>query len=174
MPDRQKARRKGKALPHYQAAKLRIPCRDRERNLVKPGATSMLLVRAIIIWLVIMGVEFTHGALRTVLLTPHIGDFRARQISVFTGSLLIVCLAYLFIKWLHAETKAGLILVGLLWLALTVGFELGFGRYVFGRPWGDLASDYNLLKGGLLPLGLAVLAFSPWIAARLRGVHELK
>jgi hypothetical protein len=34
------------------------------------------------------------------------------------------------------------------------------------RPWEDLASDYNMLRGGLLPIGLAVLMFAPVDAVR--------
>jgi len=59
-------------------------------------------------------------------------------------------------------------MVGMLWLVLTVAFEFSFGHFVFGRSWNNLASDYDLLHGGLLPIGMVVLAFSPVIAARSR------
>jgi hypothetical protein len=62
-----------------------------------------------------------------------------------------------------------LLLVGLLWLFLTVAFEVLFGRFVAGLSWERIASDYNLLSGGLMPLGLLVLFLSPMIAAKLRG-----
>jgi hypothetical protein len=53
---------------------------------------------------------------------------------------------------------------------LTVSFELAFGHYVFSLSWDSLASDYDILEGGLLPFGLVVLVFSPLIAARLRKI----
>jgi len=53
---------------------------------------------------------------------------------------------------------------------LTVLFELGFGHFVFGRSWESLGSDFDVLHGGLLPLGLLILTLSPLIATRLRGV----
>jgi hypothetical protein len=37
---------------------------------------------------------------------------------------------------------------------------------VFGRTWDQLAQDYRLAQGGLLPLGMLVLLLSPLIAAR--------
>ncbi len=131
----------------------------------------MYLVRALLVWLVMMGVEFSHGAFRALVLAPYLGDFRARQVSVFTGSLLIVLLACLFIRWIRARSTAALVLVGIFWLGLTLVFELGVGLYVFQRSWEDLASDFNIFKGGLFPLGLLVLTFSPLIAARLRGLE---
>ena len=59
----------------------------------------MFLLRALVVWLVIIAVETAHGILRTLLLVPMMGDFPARQISVFTVSLLIFGVTLLFIKW---------------------------------------------------------------------------
>jgi len=37
--------------------------------------------------------------------------------------------------------------------------------------WSRIASDYDVLRGGLLPIGLLVLTAAPLIAAKLRGVR---
>ena len=37
-------------------------------------------------------------------------------------------------------------------------------------PWSRIAADYNLLRGGLLPIGLLVLTAAPLIAAKFRHV----
>jgi hypothetical protein len=129
-----------------------------------------LLRRAVVVWFILIAVEFVHGVLRFIFLVPYVGDFRARQIGVFTGSVLIVAVAYLFIGWLQPAVTKSLMMVGMLWLVLTVAFEFSFGHFVFRRSWNDLASDYDLLHGGLLPIGMVVLAFSPVIAARLRNL----
>lgn len=131
---------------------------------------SMFLLRAIAVWLIIVCVESVHGALRTILLTPLVGDFQARQGSVVTGSLLILLIAYLFIRWIRAETTRSLIVVGVVWLALTILFEVSLGHFVLGLSWERLASDYDISRGGLLPFGLIFLTLSPLIAARLRGL----
>jgi hypothetical protein len=131
--------------------------------------TGNFIGRALAVWLLLITVEFIHGILRTIVLVPVVGDFRARQIGVFIGSALILVVAYLFIGWLRAPDRKALLLVGLLWLVLTLAFELGFGHFVFGRSWGSLGEDYKIPKGGLLPFGLLVLALSPVIAARMRG-----
>jgi hypothetical protein len=134
-----------------------------------PNVTiGSLMKRAIAVWLILIAVEFVHGMLRTVFLVAYVGDFRARQIGVFIGSALIVLIAYLFTGWLQATSTRALLLVGVLWLLLTVAFELVFGHFVFGRSWASLREDYNLVRGGLLPLGLLVLVLSPAIAAWMR------
>lgn len=130
----------------------------------------MFLLRALAVWLLIVCAESVHGVLRTMLLAPLVGDFHARQISVFTGSLLILTVAYLFVWWIRAGTTGALVAVGLFWLALTLLFELGLGRIALGLSWERIASDYDIRRGGLLPLGLIVLALSPLIAAKVRGL----
>jgi hypothetical protein len=61
-------------------------------------------------------------------------------------------------------------LLGVFWLILTLAFELAFGRYVVHATWSRIVSDYNLLKGGLLPIGLLVLTAAPLATARFRRV----
>jgi hypothetical protein len=134
--------------------------------------TGNFIGRALAVWLVLIAVEFIHGILRTTFLVPVVGDFRASQIGVLIGSALILLVAYLFVGWLHAPNTKALLHVGVLWLVLTVAFELGFGHFVFGRSRERLGEDYNLSKGGLLPFGLVVLALSPLIATRLRGLRR--
>ena len=55
-------------------------------------------------------------------------------------------------------------------ILLTVAFEVSFGRFVLGCSWKRVASDYNIPEGGLLPLGLAAFAASPYMAGKVRGL----
>jgi hypothetical protein len=72
------------------------------------------------------------------------------------------------VRWLGARSVYQLMGVGLLWLVLMLGFEIGFGRFVMGYSWERIGSDYNIFDGGLLPIGMVVLAAAPLIAAKLR------
>lgn len=127
----------------------------------------MYLLKGFAVWLILMAVESVHGALRELFLAPLIGNFRARQIAVCTGSLLILGVACLFVRWMRADTTRRLIAVGLLWLLLTLLFEFGLGRFVLDYSWERMTSDYDLSRGGLMSLGLALLALAPLIASRL-------
>lgn len=133
----------------------------------------MYLLRALVVWLVIVAVESAHGTLRELYLAPVVGDFRARQLSVLTGSLLILGVACLFVRWMHAVTTGRLLATGALWLSLTVLFELGLGLFVLGYSWERVTSDYDLTRGGLMPFGLVLLTFAPLLAARLRGLRAV-
>jgi hypothetical protein len=120
------------------------------------------------VWFCIILVEVLHGIARTSLLAPAVGDFRARQVAVFTGSFLILAVAMSFIRWIRPADAGEAMSIGIVWLVLTLAFEIAFGRYVVHASWSRIASDYNLLRGGLLPIGLLVLTAAPLIAARFR------
>jgi hypothetical protein len=130
----------------------------------------MIILRGIVVWLIFIAAESLNGTIRTLWLVPALGDFWAHQISFMIGSLLVLAIATLFIRWLQASSILQLIGVGILWLLLTVVFEIVLGRFIFAYSWERIAADYNLLKGGLMPIGLVLLALSPVIAAKIRGV----
>lgn len=127
--------------------------------------------RAVLIWLLLIAAEIVHGILRAIALVPLAGEFRSNQIGVFTGSAIILVIACLTIRWIGATQRSELLTVGAIWLALTVAFEVLFGRFVVGLSWERIFADYNLLRGGLMPLGLLFLFFAPMIAGRLRRVR---
>lgn len=129
-----------------------------------------IILRGMVVWCGIIIVEVCHGIARTVFLAPVVGDVRARQIAVFTGSILILIVAASFIGWIRPARVGEAVAVGVVWLLLTLAFEIAFGRYVVHAPWARIASDYDLLRGGLLPIGLVVLTMAPLIAARVRHV----
>jgi len=57
--------------------------------------------------------------------------------------------------------------VGAAWLALTVGFEFGFGRLVAKQSWDELLEDYDIAHGRTWPLVLAWITAGPAVARRL-------
>jgi hypothetical protein len=124
-----------------------------------------MLLRALALWLAIIALETLHGIARVALLEPLVGDFRARQLAVLTGSLLILTVAWFGVRWLRPASTRQALAVGALWVALTVAFELALGRLVMELPWERLAQDYDLSRGGLLGLGLMVMLLAPSFAA---------
>ena len=127
----------------------------------------VVFLKAIVVWLAIVLAETLHGTARTLWLAPYIGDLPARQISFFTGSILILAIATLFVQWLHAS-HTQLLRVGALWAILTLAFEIGLGRWILGYSWERILADYNPLQGGLMAFGLVILTFAPLMATKLR------
>jgi len=129
----------------------------------------MYLVRAFLVWLIIVAAETIHGTLRQIFLAPLVGDFPARRISIFTGMLLIFATALLFVRRIAASSAKSLLAVGLLWVILTVVFEIALGRFL-GYSRERIFEDYDLSNGGLMAFGLAFMLFAPLLAAKLRGI----
>lgn len=130
----------------------------------------MIILKSILVWLVFIFAESLNGTARIFWLIPLLGDRLAHQISFAIGSLLIVTIATLFIGWLEASKFIQLLSIGLAWLLLTVLFEIALGRFVLAYSWEQIAADYNLLQGGLMPIGLVLLVLSPFIATKIRGI----
>jgi len=126
------------------------------------------LLRGFVVWLVIAVTEVLHGALRTLFVAPVVGDLASRQIGVFTGSLLILSIAYLSIRWIGARQCRDLVAVGLLWLALMLAFEIALGR-ALGASWERILADYLPWRGGFMLAGMAVLALAPMLTAAMRA-----
>lgn len=131
-----------------------------------PGFSLSALLRALALWLLIMLAETAQGALREWLASPAIA-FAARQAAVLIGIVVIFAITWFGLPWVRLRSAAGALSVGLLWAALTVGFEVGLGR-ALGLGWDRILGDYDLLRGGLMPLGLLAMALTPWLVHRLQ------
>jgi hypothetical protein len=131
-----------------------------------PTFSLPALIRALLVWLLIMATESVQGGLRRLLTDPDV-EFAIRQASVVTGALVIFAITWVTLPWMRIRTTAGALGVGLLWVALTLAFEVGIGLAT-ALAWERVLSDYDLLHGGLMPLGLLVMALTPWMVRRLQ------
>ena len=131
-----------------------------------------VILRALLVWLLIIAAESVHGALRRMLFDPDV-EFVLRQASILTGALIIFAITWACLRWLRVGSTAAALGVGLLWVVLTLVFEIAIGR-AMGLGWTRIASDYDLLHGGLMPLGLVVMALTPWAVRRIKANKRIR
>jgi len=129
-----------------------------------------VILRAIVVWCVIAGAEVLNGIARVRLLNRRVGDRRARQIGVGSGSVLILAIAWGAGPWMGARSVGGCLTVGAVWLVLMLAFDIAFGRLVFHAPWARIAADFDVRKGGWLGFGMLILFIAPLIMAKWRGL----
>lgn len=129
-----------------------------------------MIVRAFMIWLLIGLAEVLQGILRVRFLNRRVGDHRARQIGVFAASAIILAITWIAIPWIGTGNMNDLLGIGLFWLVLMLGLDIGFGRLVFHASWDRIFAEFDVRRGGLLGFGMLVIFFAPVLMAKLRGV----
>jgi hypothetical protein len=131
---------------------------------------SVTVLKAAALWLAVLALAMLNGAAREKLLAPSLGSSSALVLSGIVLSACVFLVALLAAPWYGRLSSAQWFGVGALWLAMTLAFEFGFGRYVQHKAWSELLEAYAFKGGNLWPLVLAVVLISPWLAAKLRGL----
>lgn len=131
-----------------------------------PGVDLAAVLRALLIWLLIMAAESAQGALRHFLFDADT-VFVARQAAVLISCAVFFAITWFSARWMALRTARGALLVGVLWVALSLSFEILLGR-TLGADWSRLLEDYDLSRGGLMPIGLLFMALTPWLVRRLQ------
>jgi hypothetical protein len=119
----------------------------------------------------LMAVETVHGVFRRLVLEPQLGDLPARQLSVFTGAVLIVVVLWLTLPWLGSQSGRRWWELGVFWVTLTLAFEIALGRAA-GMSWERITSDFDPRRGGLLGFGMMVILVAPRVVAGRRGLRS--
>jgi hypothetical protein len=127
-----------------------------------------VLVRAVVVWLLLLVLAIVNGALREVVLNPALGPQRGHVVSTVLLSGLIVAVAGITVPWIGPATTRAAFAVGILWMALTLAFEFGAGYWLFHKPLAELVYDYDLTRGRIWPLVLVTTVLSPVLAGKWR------
>ena len=126
-----------------------------------------VVAKALVIWFGILALAIVNGVIRESLLVPGFGTPVALVLSGLLLSVLIIVVVYFSLPWLQVHHSVGLFMVGASWLALTLVFEFSFGFWQ-GKSWSELLEAYTFQGGNIWPVVLAVTAFAPYIAAKMR------
>jgi len=126
------------------------------------------VLKWIIAWLPLVLIGIINGAIREIGYKKILGELHAHQVSTLTGIILMgIYIGYLTLN-LKIQSAGQAIIIGSIWLVLTIAFEFLFGHYVMKNEWSRLLHDYNILKGRLWLLVLIWIITAPYIFYRLR------
>lgn len=131
-----------------------------------------MITKYLLAWLGLPVIGIINGAIRQFLYRDALGDLTAHQLSTVTGILLFGLYIWLLSRRWPLTSAREAITVGLLWLALTIGFEFIFGHYVMGNSWERLLADYNLLAGRVWVLVLIWITIAPYVFYRLAARNK--
>ena len=129
-----------------------------------------MVARALVVWCALLAVAFANGFVRVAWLIPATGDRTGHVISTVMLSAAIALLSWVTIGWIRPMTGRDALLIGAMWVALTLAFEFLAGHYVFGSPWKTLLADYNVFDGRIWVLVLITTGLSPIATAWAHGL----
>lgn len=132
---------------------------------------NIFLKKAALTWFLFIPLAVINGTVRELLYKPHIGELLAHQISTFLASIAVIAVAYfLLVKEIENISDKTLLIIGFLWVSLTVGFEFSFGYYVEHLSVSKMIADYNLLNGRVWILFLIIVFLTPLTVKALHKV----
>jgi len=121
------------------------------------------VIAYLLCWFLLAIVGIVNGVLREKTYGRLVSELTAHQVSTATFIVFTGVLVWGVSRTWPLDSAAQAWLVGVIWVAATVAFEFGFGRYVIGHSWQQLRRDYNLLKGRLWLLALIWLLVMPYL-----------
>jgi hypothetical protein len=125
-----------------------------------------VIFKYLLAWIPMVFIAIHNGTVREFVFAKKLPELRAHQLSYLTGILFFAVYTWLIsLRWALQSAGQALI-VGLLWLSLTVAFEFVFGHYAARHSWEKLLQDYNIFTGRLWVLVLLSLTFLPLIVLK--------
>jgi hypothetical protein len=124
--------------------------------------------RTLLVWLLIILLETVLGTMRTLFVEPQLGALKSRQLAIIPSLIMIFIVTWFCLPWIGAPDLRQLVAVGVVWVTLTLGFEIVLGRLVLRRDWKQLLADYDVLNGGYMAVALLLMGAMPLVVAKLR------
>jgi hypothetical protein len=126
-----------------------------------------MLLAHTLAWIPMVLIAVANGVARDLGYKKHATALHAHQISTLTAAILFSIYTWAIERRWPLESAAQAIMVGGIWLLLTIAFEAGFGHFVAKHPWAELVADYDLRQGRVWLLLLLWLFALPYICHRL-------
>jgi hypothetical protein len=130
----------------------------------------VMLLRAIAVWFGLVMLASLNGVFREVVMTPRLGEPLAQAVSSILLCGLVLLVTWFTLGWIHPQSSRDALVVGSLWVALTLAFEFLVGHYVQHQPWATLLADYDVRRGriGMIVVLIVTFAAPLWLG-RVRG-----
>jgi hypothetical protein len=128
-----------------------------------------LILTAAGVWVLFLILAILNAVFRDKVLGPVAGDAAALPLSGVLLSLILFLVTLAVIPRLRGGSALHDWAIGGAWVLLTLAFEFFFGHFVMGKPWKEILGIFDVAGGNLMPLVLAVILISPYLARRLRG-----
>jgi hypothetical protein len=121
------------------------------------------MLHYLLAWIPMLLIAIGNGALRQAVFAKIMPELRAHQLSTLIGAVLIGVFIWLVVHTWPPASELQAIIIGLVWLLLTVAFEFFMGLILLKQPLAKVLGDYDLLAGRVWGLFLVWLTLAPWL-----------
>jgi len=119
-------------------------------------------------WFLFMVLAIINAIIREAMYTSFLNELRAHQLSTFTLMTLFFIGTLLILRFSGLNlTGQEAIMMGTIWVIMTICFEFLAGHYAFGNSWDHLIADYNILKGRIWMFIPITTFVSPYLANKI-------
>lgn len=109
-----------------------------------------LLLKAIWMWVGFVVLAVLNGILRDTLYKPQWGPVWGYIAGTLILLVVIAIAMYAFLRRNRASlTRPRLVLLGVLWLLLSLFFEFAVSHWVMEEAWNAILTHYNVMEGQL-------------------------
>ena len=119
-------------------------------------------------WIGLVILAILNAAVRQKGYGKYITELSAHQVSTFIFVILIGVYTYLITGVFALQSSRQALIVGGIWLIMTITFEFIFGHYIMGHSWSKLFHDYNLIQGRVWVFVLIWTFLAPYTIYRIR------
>src|SRR5688500_14988908 len=102
----------------------------------------------LLLWFPMLIIAIINGLIRELLFKQFVSNLAAHQLSTITLVLFFAFYIRFVIRRFPPPSASMALLIGLVWVLMTLCIEFGFGRYR-GNSWEQLFHDYNVFQGRL-------------------------
>jgi hypothetical protein len=126
-----------------------------------------MFLKAVGVWFLILVFAVANGFVRERFLIPSLGETAGHIASTLVLSAIVLIVTLLLANWIGSAGVSEALLIGAMWVVMTLAFEFLGGHYLFGTPWEKLLADYDILHGRIWPLVLITELVAPLLARML-------
>ncbi|ACB53875.1 hypothetical protein cce_4527 [Crocosphaera subtropica ATCC 51142] len=126
-----------------------------------------MILLYLLAWFPMIVIAILNATVREKIYGKFVTELQAHQLSTLTAVLLFAAYIWGLTSLFPLKSSSQAIVIGCLWLVLTVMFEFSFGHYVAQQSWAKLLQDYNLLAGRVWIFVPLCIAIFPWLFYQL-------
>ncbi|EAZ88943.1 hypothetical protein [Crocosphaera chwakensis] len=122
-----------------------------------------MILLYLLAWFPMIVIAIVNATVRETTYSKFVTELQAHQISTLTAVIVFAAYIWGLTSLFPLTSSFQALIIGCLWLVLTMIFEFSFGHYFAQQSWTKLLQDYNLLAGRVWIFVPICIAVFPWL-----------